>query len=694
MDNKTGQLDPIDSEFLRRIHGAIEANLADDQFGVSELASEMNMSRSNLLRKVRRVSDQPVNQLIREVRLKRAMELLRSSAMNVSEVSQQVGFSSPSYFIKCFREQFGFPPGETAKRSEAELNALLSLPVAEKSGRRISAYWLAAIILLVATLTISAAVYYGSGSLSRDGNAKSIAVLPFKNESNDSTNVYLINGLMESTLSNLQKIEGLRVISRTTSESFRDTHLSAPQLARELEVKYIVQGSGQKIDDRILLNIQLIDAESDSHVWANQYRSQVQDIFALQQEIADDIAEHIQVIITPEVRRKIEKTPSRDPVAYEYFLKGKELFYRAAREDLEAAIPWLRKAIERDPEFALAYASMSVVYYYLDLFLPVKEHGFEIANYSDRAMALDPNLAESRVARALTHTYRKEFDKALPEFEKALELDPTSGLVTHFLVEYFNIHVPNTKKYLQYSLLKVKQDLSTRDSVAAGYNYMHLANALMQNGFQEPALRFANKSLELDPANVITAYLRIYIRYGMNNDLEMTRKELIKVLAEDTTRFDLLQEVGKTCYYLGDYQQAYRYYRPFLDIRKALNLEIFRHQDLNIAFVLHEVGQERESRELLEAYRTYAENDKTMYRSMLLACYYAYIGDSKAALHYLDEFSREDNFQVWVLLLRTEPTMASLAEEPRFLQIMEDIRDKFRAQKEEVEDMLVEAGIL
>src|SRR5690349_5911976 len=119
-------LDPSDQEFLNRLHAVIRANLPNEQFGVSELAHEMSMSRSNLLRKVRKVTDKPVNQLIREIRLQKAMDLLRTTSHNMLEVSQQVGFASLSYFIKCFREQYGFPPGEVGKKSAEELDRLTS----------------------------------------------------------------------------------------------------------------------------------------------------------------------------------------------------------------------------------------------------------------------------------------------------------------------------------------------------------------------------------------------------------------------------------------------------------------------------------------------------------------------------------------------------------------------------------------
>src|SRR5690606_32242311 len=130
---------------------------------------------------------------------------------------------------------------------------------------------------------------------------------PFKNDSNDSTNKYLINGLMEATLNNLQRISDLRVVSRTSAERYRSTVKTIPELADELKVNYVVEGSGQKVGNRILLNIQLIDARRDSHLWARQYEREVTDIFRLQQEIAKDIAKEIQAIVTWEEQKQIER---------------------------------------------------------------------------------------------------------------------------------------------------------------------------------------------------------------------------------------------------------------------------------------------------------------------------------------------------------------------------------------------------
>ena len=290
---------PIENDFLSQLTVVIEKNISNELFGVSELADEMNMSRSNLLRKVKKETKLSVSQLISQVRLKRAMEMLRKSSLSVSEVSHQVGFNSTSYFIKCFREYYGFPPGEVGKRSATEIEPL---PVDRFKWNR--TFIVLGSVGLIVALVVGALMYNtlpSSGLLSME---KSIVVLPFKNESNDSTNVYLINGLMESTLNNLQQIRDVKVTSRTSAEKYRNTTKSIPEMAKELNANYFVEGSGQKIGDNILLNIQLIEGSTDRHLWAKQYRRETKDIFELQQEIAKNIANEIQAVITPEEEKK------------------------------------------------------------------------------------------------------------------------------------------------------------------------------------------------------------------------------------------------------------------------------------------------------------------------------------------------------------------------------------------------------
>ncbi len=215
---------------------------------------------------------------------------------------------------------------------------------------------------------------------------------------------------MESILNHLQKIADLRVISRTSVEKYRNTTKIIPEIAQELGVHYVVEGSGQKIGNQILLNIQLIEARTDRHLWAEQFKREATDIFSLQKEVAKKIADEIQVIITPEEEKRLDEVPTENLEAYDTFLKGLDLFYKGDRESLQQAITYYEKAIELDPEFARAYAGLAIAYYFLDYNQTEKQYAEQINNYADKALLYDAQLPQSLIAKALFYIQQGEYD--------------------------------------------------------------------------------------------------------------------------------------------------------------------------------------------------------------------------------------------------------------------------------------------
>lgn len=657
--------------------------MRNEHFGVAELAESMNMSRSNLLRKVKKLTNVPVNQLIREARLKRAMELLQSSGSNVSEVAHEVGFNSPSYFIKCFREHYGYPPGETGKRSISE-----PTPVRKNTlgWRKIALVGLAA---LAATIIVQVIRRAEPVSLER-----SIVVLPFKNESNDSTNVYLINGLMETTLNNLQKIEDLRVLSRTSSEKYRNTSKSIPEMARELEATYFIEGSGQKIGDQILLTIQLIEGPTDKHIWAKQYRRKATDIFALQQEIARNIAEEIEVAISPEVKQRIEKIPTENLEAYDAFLKGIDLLRKTGDQNLENALTFFDDAIKKDNAFAYAYAYAGITCYYLDMFKSEKKHLDALGNYADKALLHDPKLAESMMAKAMHYLTLKKYTEALPYLEKGMKYNPNSADLNGLLTDFYYMYLPNTGKYLQYALRGLQLDVSG-DSTSKSYQYLRLGNALAQSGFIDQSLVYLDKSLQFNPANPFSGHLRAFVVYAKNKDLQLVKRSLLKEFNKDTTRYDILQDIGKLSYYLKEYDSSYYYYKRFVRLRELFKLDVYRHENMMIGMAYEKAGETRQAKVFIEDYRQYVESDQTAYRNLGLWAYYDYAGDMDKAVKHLRLFAKEDNIQYWIILfMREQPMPNSTNQNPECEKLLDEIEAKFWANHEKLKLTLEEKGLL
>ncbi len=691
----------MEQDFLKKITEIIEENLSDERFGVSELAREAGMSRSNLLRKVKSLTNLSVSLFIRQVRLKRAMEMLGDHSLNVSEVSYRVGFGSTSYFIKCFREHFGYPPGEVGKHKShtKSSSAGRSAGFFQRlmGGHLFPLKYLYALAALVILGTLS--LLWIPGKTRPRVNPeleKSIAVLPFINESNDSTNLYLINGLMESILDNLQKIEDLRVISRTSVEKYRGHPKTAPEIARELNANYLVEGSGQKIGDQIMLNVQLIEASTDTHLWSEYYKRETGDIFDLQLEIAQRIASEIQAIITPEEAERIEKVPTENLVAYDYFLKGLDQFQEGTRESLLEAIQLFKKAIEEDPEFARAHADIAISYALLDMYQVEKKYLDQIDQFADRALLLDPQLAQSLIAKALYHITVKEYTQALPYLEKALEYNPNSSLVINTLSDYYTRYVPDTEKYLEYALMGIGLDIAAHDSLDASNIYLVLSNALMQSGFVDEAQEYIEVAFEYYPENPYAELLRPYILLAGDGNLLQTKEMLQEILQEDTLRIEILKELGVICYFLRDYDSARGYFQRMEEICKAQGLDLYQGEKAKIGLILSELGYKEESEVYFREYLEYAESDPGIYRDLSLAAYYSYMGDTVRALEHMKLFSEQENYPYWYILFleMDDPLFDPMKDLPAFQKIMREVNVKFWNRHKEIKDSLRQKGLL
>jgi TolB-like protein/AraC-like DNA-binding protein/Tfp pilus assembly protein PilF len=679
-----------EQEFLDILHTRIEENMRNESFGVTELAEAMYMSRSNLLRKVKKATNLSVAQLINQQRLNHAMNLLRTTSLNVSEVAHEVGFNSPSYFIKCFREYYGYPPGDLGKQTQEHPQPS---PAIVNTKQNTFPWRLSGIVMILVVIAVGFWIWNQHKSTPTSTTEKSILVLPFKNESADSSNVYIINGLMSATHNNLQKIKNLKVISRTTAEKFSTTQKSISEMATELDVQYFIEGNGQKIGDRIVLNIQLIDGAIDRQVWSKQYRRQANDIFNLQQEIATDIAYEINAVISPEEKDRLEKVYTQSNVAYDAFLKGLVLLQQSGGDNLKQSLMHFDEAIQHDPTFSLAYACASMACYYLDLFHADKKYTTKLSEYADKAMLYDPSLSESLTAKGMHYLIHKEYSKALPYLEKALSYNPNSSQLLGLLADFYANNLPNTEKYLEYALKGSRLD-HAGDSVARSYFYLRLGNALIQTGFIDESIQYLEKSLVLFQNNAYSRYVRAFALYARDKDLKETQRILQHEFNKDTTRFDILQDLGKVSYYLQEYDTAYAYYKRFNAYRDRHKLDVFQHENLNIGIVYKKVGLIEEGDAFIEKYRQYLDTDQTAYKHLGLAVYYCHLNESKKAIEHLRLFSQEDNIQYWIILFDQGPYRTPTESLPEFQKIMADIKSKFWRNHNKLKDKLEAEGLL
>ncbi len=687
-------------KFIEQAEAIISDNISNEQFGVSELAGLMNMSRSNLLRKIKKQTQLSASQFIRQIRLQKGMEMLEQTELTVSEISYQVGFGNNSYFIKCFREYYGYSPGEVRKRAFEEVVIQDHLDAEDKEDAQKSFFKQYRLQIIVA---ISLIIVFGvfllfnktltTSNIENVDIKKSIAVLPFKNMSSDSTNLYFVNGLMESSLNNLQKIEDLRVISRTSVEKYRNTDKTISEIAEELNVSYLVEGSGQRVGDQVLLNIQLIEASTDKPIWAEQYSRRVVDIFELQNEVAKKITEAIEAIVTPAELEQIEKIPTENLLAYDYYLQALDPYSTRTNEGLKQAIGLFEQAIEQDPEFALAYANIAISYYLLEMSQIEKQNTEKINSYADKALLYDSKSAESLIAKAFYYIETKEYQLALPHLEKALEYNPNSSLAVQMLANFYFYWIPNTNKYLEYALKGVRLNVAS-DSITQSYTYLQLSNALVSSGFADEALKYINLSLDYSAENYYAPHLKAFILFARDGNIERTRDLVLKEWNKDTTRLDILQDVAKLYYIEENYDSAYFYFKKFDKVREDNGLDIYVQENAKIALVYKKMGLDTEAEKFFNDFSEYCEADHSSYRSVNLVWKYTYEGKIDEAIEQLRIFSEVENYLYWFLLIEEDPLIKPLKSHPEFESLMQKIKDRFWENQTKLRKSLGEKGLI
>jgi serine/threonine protein kinase/Tfp pilus assembly protein PilF len=295
-----------------------------------------------------------------------------------------------------------------------------------------------------ALVTLSFAVAIGLGVLVWNRKSavpvpKSVAVLPFENLSRDPDNAFFADGVQEEVLTRLASIADLKVISRTSTQRYQSKPRNLREIARQLGVANILEGSVQKAADQVRVNVQLINTQTDSHLWAETYDRKVTDIFSVESEIAKGIAESLRVKLTGREEQGLAVKPTNNPQAYDAYLRGLAYSLKAAttRPTMLGAQKYLREAVRLDPKFALAWALLSYVdsrgYRTLTL-EPTVALREEARQAAETALNLQPNLGEAILAKGSYHyACLKDYETAVRYFEQARQLLPNSGLISEQL---------------------------------------------------------------------------------------------------------------------------------------------------------------------------------------------------------------------------------------------------------------------
>lgn len=666
-----------DQSLMDKLLETTEKHYEDDKFGVSELAREMGISRSQLHRRLQTITNKSASQIIREFRLGKAKEMLEKDLANVSEIAYRVGFGSPSYFITCFRDFYGYSPGETKKMIDE---------TSERSTKKINKKLVySALSVLVLLIVLSIVFLPQLNKSNKDELERSIAVLPFKNSSAEAENQYFVNGMMEDIRNNLALIGELRVISKTSTEKYRNTGLSSKEIAQELNVKYLLEGTVQKQGNQVKIHAQLIEAETDDHIWVNTFTEEINDVFKMQSQIAESIADELHATITPEEKQRIEKPPTDNPEAYDLYLRASDYYYEGV-SGMKIAVQYLNQAIELDPDFALAYTVLGLIYHQLvwgESYFE-KSFGDTILYFANKALKIDPELSKGYSLLAYYHREKGNYEDGIIHAKKAIELDPNNGSAYQVLSVIYNFK----EQYIE----ALKNAKKAQEIFIGDLNYykdiLSLVGGIYMSIYDNEKAASTFKEIEkLDPLYGNHRLSWLYITSG--------NWEAYKILVDEGCALDsgaeCLDALSGYYFWTENYELAWDYHQKWKQAKLA-NKENFYEKGDKMGYMHYGIGKKEEALKYFEDHIDDCNEAIRLGRwwgkevaPVDLTGMYAFLGEKDKAMQYLYNFGDNIGYNGNLRWIQNAPMFKNLWEEEEFKTFVERYENRYAAIRAEVD---------
>ena len=545
---------------------------------------------------------------------------------------------------------------------------------------------------------------------------KSIAVLPFRNDSRDSTNQYFINGIMEKITTNLQMVKTLRVLSRTSVEQYRNTTKSVPDIARELKVNYILEGSGQKYGNSFNITVQLIKAKGkETHLWAKPYDqeiNEVKDYIKVQSQIAQAIVTELKAVINPEEKQLIEKIPTANLTAYDFYQRGREEEGKYSYYDITASSPTFTfgnpstiKALERaekmykaakanDSTFALAYTGLAGIYwsknFYREYF---SEHFLDSVLFlANKALSFDDQLPDAYYIRGMYYGEKGIIKKALEDFDKTLKLNPNYWLAYYGKGTFYFI-----EEDYEMAIENFQQTVSHYHGSGLSEVLRRICFTFWMSGFNELANNYNIEAVKLEPDSVNYYYwlymFDIFTQKGL--------KFLEKGYSIDSNNISILEYLADYNQSVDHFKEATKFFIKYLERSKALGITRVNNHH-RIGYTYWKCGLKDSAAYYFNKQIEYCNDAIRLgrpygvkYAYYDLAGVYAFMGNKIKAYENIKIFSQKGGMAKWAAdLVKTDPLFNSIRNEPEFQQIIRDMEAKYQAEHERVRKWLEERGML
>jgi TolB-like protein/Tfp pilus assembly protein PilF len=449
---------------------------------------------------------------------------------------------------------------------------------------------------------------------------KSIAVLPFANLSHDPDNAYFATGIQDEIVTRLAKITELKVISCTSTQRFKSAPDDLPAIAKELRVANIMEGSVQRYADQVRVNVQLIKAENDGHLWADTFDRKLTDIFAVESEIARTIAETLQAKLSGEEQRQLNRRDTSNPEAYGFYLKGRYYWEKRTGQNVKKAMEQFQQAADKDPNYALAYAGLADCYLLLEDYLgtPASETYPKAKAFAERALQLDSSLAEAHTSLGYVYTNLWQWEQAEEEFRRAIKLSPNYATGHHW-----------------YSLL------------------------LLDLGRIDEAMAEIKRASELDPLSLIIGTTLTYA-YFAEGDVNSSFAQCKRVI-------DLDPNFPRAHEYLGlAYLRLGRHSEGIGELQKAVELSRERRQLRDLGYGYAASGKRAEAVTVLKELEGKYEKHEAIGQDV--AAVYSGLGEKDQVFAWLEkDFRARSGLLAWI---RWAIPFDSLHSDPRSADLL------------------------
>lgn len=440
-----------DKALIEKLNQLIASNLEKSNYSVEDICLELGISRSQLFRLVKEQTNLSPSRLIRQQRLLKGKELLETTNLRIVEIATQIGFDSPQTFSKFFTEDFGVNPTEYRKNTlnGVETIALQSedptpqIPElqyieAKKTKLVIPKKYKYLGVALLAMVVLVAGVYLwqnsktGSEAITSDSD-NSIAILPFKSISSNEA-MLLADGVMEQVHASLVALSNLKVISKNSSQLFKDSKKTIPQIASELHVAYVLDGTATHTGERISVSIELVKASEDRVIWTQYYEGKAPEAIAFINKIAKEIAAQLQQKLAQPLATQSTQIPTKNLEAYNEYLKGKQLMLTRTKDKLEASIKRFDQAITLDPSFADAYAYKASVYHILGSSTFIESQLSIRLAEQNALMAIQLDAQNGMAYAVLANVYREQnkWEQAITTYKIALKYSPNDAQINYW----------------------------------------------------------------------------------------------------------------------------------------------------------------------------------------------------------------------------------------------------------------------